>query len=310
MLRSALIGALVAAASWTAVAQQPSTPFTAGTSLVVVPVAVVDRKGQSLENLTVTDFEVREDGKPVAIQTFIPPQSISHGAESRFIVLALDNLRTPAELAWRVRSIAMRFVERMGPADTMTVIPINRGQGMTSSSKAELKAAIDRYRPAFGDTIRTFDQDASHSLRMIASLAEQSSTAPHRRRVIAVIGSVGTFNPQRRSAVSGDRDLAEDWFDAVRETARHNVSVYVIDPMGQGEGAYSGDHATSFSAETGGWAWANTNNFGGAVEQIWREAGSYYVLGYNAPVTDGKIHAIEVNVKVKGATVRARRGRG
>ena len=54
----------------------------------------------------------------------------------------------------------------------------------------------------------------------------------------------------------------------------------------------------------------NTNNFGAAVEQVWREAGSYYVLGYHAPINDHRLHEIEIKVNVKGVTVRARRGRG
>jgi VWFA-related protein len=199
----------------------------------------------------------------------------------------------------------------MGPADTMIVIPISGGRATTTSNKADLKAAIDRYRPAFGDTIRTFDDDSSHSLSMISELTRQASQAPQRRKVITIIGNAATFSPQRPSAVSRRaRDLTEEWFEAIRDTARHNISIYVIDPAGHGESAYAGDYATSFSTETGGWTWANTNNFAGAVEQIWREAGSYYVLGYNAPVTDRSLHAIEVKVQIKGATVRARRGRG
>ena len=79
--------------------------------------------------------------------------------------------------------------------------------------------------------------------------------------------------------------------------------------MGLREGGYPSDFATSFAAETGGWAWANTNNFGGAVEQIWREASSYYVVGYSAPIKDNKLHRIDVTVKGNALTVRARRGR-
>ena len=305
-----LVVSLLGLSIWSAAAPQQPSPFTATTNLVVVPVVVIDRKGQSIPNLTAADFQVREDDKPVVIQTFLPPTTNLAGDESRFVVLVLDNLRTPAELAWRVRSIAMRFVERMGPADTMMVIPISRGRSVTTSNKADLKTAIDRFSPALGDTIRTFDEDAAHSLSMISSLSEQMSRAPQRRKVMAIIGNAATFSPQRPAATSRGLDLTDEWFDAIRQTARYSISVYAIDPMGQAEGSYYGDYATSFASETGGWVWANTNNFGGAVAQIWREAGSYYVLGYNAPVSDGALHSIDVKVSVKGATVRARRGRG
>ncbi len=311
MIRTTLVALLLSLSAWSAAAPQQPTPFTASTNLVVVPVVVLDRKGQTVHNLTVADFEVREDGKPVVIETFTAPNAAVEGpAEGRFIVLVLDNLRTPAELAWRVRSIAVRFIDRMGPADTMTVISMSRGQAVSSGDKAALKSAVDRFKPAFGDTIRTFDEDSEHSFRTISELSMQMSKAPHRRKAMVIIGNAATFSPQRPSAVSRDRDLSQGWTQAIRETARQNVSVYAIDPMGLTPGGYYGDYATTFAAETGGWAWANTNNFGAAVEQIWREAGSYYVLGYVVPINDHRLHEIEVKVNVKDVTVRTRRGRG
>lgn len=312
MWRIRVVGVCLAAVVMTPAAAQQQPPFIGGTNLVVVPVAVVDRKGASIPNLTAEDFRIAEDGKPMNIELFVAPGAPAAGtaAEGRFIVLVLDNLRTPPELAFRVRSIAMRFVERMGPADTMTVIPISRGAATTTSDKTRLKTAIDAFKPAIGESIRSMAEDAEHSLRTIGELSRQMSEARQRRKVMVVIGDAATFNPQRPSAFS-DRgpDLSQEWPDAIRETARHNISVYLVDPTGLNAGGYYGDFATSFAAETGGWAWANTNNFGAAVEQIWREAGTYYVLGYNAPVNDQKLHTIDVQVTRQGATVRARRGR-
>jgi VWFA-related protein len=277
-----------------------------------VPAAVVDRKGASVPNLTVDDFRISEDGKPMDIGLFIAPAAASDTAteEGRFIVLVLDNLRTPAALAFRVRSIATRFVERMRPADTMTIIPISRGAATTTSDKTRLKAAIDGFKPAIGESIHSMAEDAEHSLRTIGELSRQMSEARQRRKVMVVIGDAATFNPQRQSAFSGrGPDLSQEWFDAIRETARYNISVYVVEPTGLSPDRHYDDFATSFAAETGGWAWANTNNFASAVDQIWREAGTYYVLGYNAPVNDDKLHTIDVKVTRQGATVRARRGR-
>ena len=303
--------ALMLSASTLATSQQ-QPPFTTGTNIVVVPVVVVDRKGQTVPNLTAADFSVQEDGKAVSIELFTAPNADSgnNATEGRFVVVVLDNLRTPAELAFRVKGIAMRFVDRLGPQDVMTVISINKGQALTTSDKAMLKAAVDRYKPDFGDTTRTMLQDAEHSLRTIGELASQMSKAPQRRKVMAIIGNSATFNPHLPSAFA-DRaaELSPEWRDAIRETSRHNVSVYAIDALGLREGEYPADYATSFVAETGGWAWANTNNFNAAVDQIWREAGNYYVLGYSAPINDSRLHRIDVKVNAKNVTVRARRGR-
>src|SRR5262245_21674633 len=81
-------------------------PFKAGTNLVVVPAVVVDSKGATVTGLTADDFRITEDGKPVAIETFTAP--VSSDAEnadtSRFIVVMLDNLSVPMELAYRVKN--------------------------------------------------------------------------------------------------------------------------------------------------------------------------------------------------------------
>ena len=70
------------------------------------------------------------------------------------------------------------------------------------------------------------------------------------------------------------------------------------------------DYSEGFAAQTGGRAWVNSGNFDGAIEQIWRESGSYYLLGYRAPVDSHRVHRIDVKVDLPGVVVRARRARG
>jgi hypothetical protein len=100
------------------------------------------------------------------------------------------------------------------------------------------------------------------------------------------------------------------WFDAIRNTSRNNISVYVMDPEGHTGGGERYDAARSFAAETGGEAMVNTNDVNRAVGRIWQDAGSYYLLGYAPSLDDGKPHRIDVKVKRAGVQVRARRSRG
>ena len=61
---------------------------------------------------------------------------------------------------------------------------------------------------------------------------------------------------------------------------------------------------------TDGRAIVNRNDLAKGMKQIIRDSSGYYLLGYNstqAP-TDGKFHAIKVEVKRKGVEVRARKG--
>src|SRR5262249_35120752 len=75
------------------------------------------------------------------------------------------------------------------------------------------------------------------------------------------------------------------------------------------EGLSNIDDAGSFADDTGGDAIMRTSNFDGAVNRIWHESGSYYVLGYAPPINDHRRHTIEVRVKRDGVTLRARRSR-
>ena len=135
--------------------QQPSQSFTTSSDLVVVPAVVVDRKGGLIGGLDVTAFQVFEDGQRVPLEAFLPPDDQGAGADGRFIVIVLDNLRTRAELGTRVKSIAGKFVSRMGPSDMVPAITLDSGRSSSAQTPAEVRAAINRFRPAFGDTIRT-----------------------------------------------------------------------------------------------------------------------------------------------------------
>jgi VWFA-related protein len=71
-----------------------------------------------------------------------------------------------------------------------------------------------------------------------------------------------------------------------------------------------GEGAVGLAADTGGFSVRNTNDLAGGIVRIGRESGSYYLLGYNpGPIPrDGRFRRIEVRVKRKGLTLRARRG--
>jgi len=309
MLRFPLIAAAIALWGLFGGAQQPQ-PFTAASDLIVVPAVVLDKKGALVPGLTQADFQIFEDGKAVPIATFVAPAPDAAGTEDgRFLVMVLDNLSTRPEFAFRVKDIAKKFADRMGPADVATVIMLNGGQSSSTNGPGAARAAIDRFRPAMGEMPMTPGQAAAHGLRMLGALTQQMARSSHPRKVMVFIGKPSMFSP-REAAAFADRgaDLSYTWFEAIRDTGRNNVTVYAIDPEGQ-TGNFE-DWSKSFAAETGGNAWSNTNNFNGAVDRIWQESGSYYLLGYAPPINDHRVHQIEVKVNAPNVTVRSRRARG
>jgi len=88
--------------------------------------------------------------------------------------------------------------------------------------------------------------------------------------------------------------------------SRSNVTVYLVNPAGLRP--RRPNDAIAFTEETGGEAFS-TNEFDKAVNQIWSEAGHYYLLGYEPPSAGGKSHRINVRVKRPNVVVRARRTR-
>jgi hypothetical protein len=129
--------------------------------------------------------------------------------------------------------------------------------------------------------------------------------------------------------------------DATREViasaTKSNVSIYGIDPRGLtalgdesiemtgfpddttldlgassllGEVRLSQDSLRVLSAETGGFATVNRNEFTTAYTRIVKDNSSYYVIAYYPPTDkrDGKLHQIQVRLTRPGLTVHARKG--
>lgn len=130
-------------------------------------------------------------------------------------------------------------------------------------------------------------------------------------------------------------DASQEGFQQVAEAARRaNAALYFVDTRGLDGllGGYSaqfgapiperdfmaaladvsqeGEGAAALAADTGGFSVRHTNDFAAGVVRVGRESSSYYLLGYNPGdiPRDGRFRKIEVRVRGKRLTVRARRG--
>jgi VWFA-related protein len=122
-------------------------------------------------------------------------------------------------------------------------------------------------------------------------------------------------------------DLLSDMKLVFDTLNRQNTSIYAVDPRGLAAFEYdvnegvgpqqdavglraSLDTLHELAENTDGRAIVDRNDLATGMKQIMRDSSGYYLLGYNstqAP-TDGKFHAIKVNVRKKGVDVRARKG--
>ena len=175
--RSAALAAAVAAASGAAVrAQAPPPPAggktsvteSANVSLVLLPVTVLDGKGEPIRGLTAADFEASDDGRPVRIESVdvderpvSPPPSpgasvrpISVSTAPRKFVLVFDlSSPSPKDLADAKRAAEDFVKRRMEPGDLAAVATVAEGRHAAISRRfiAEGKAIafeIGRVRPA------------------------------------------------------------------------------------------------------------------------------------------------------------------
>jgi hypothetical protein len=139
------------------------------------------------------------------------------------------------------------------------------------------------------------------ALRNAAAILE---AWPGARKTLALIGPGRTMK-------NADLDLLDE-NDDVRKTLaalqNANVTVYQFDPRGLQLEARGLDDFGTFADATGGRAIMNTNAPSDLVPQMFRESGSYYLLGIAEGEGNRKYHRLKVTVDRPGAVVRTRWG--
>jgi VWFA-related protein len=349
MNQGASIVAAMLAALLVATAQQPPR-FRSGVELVELDVSVLDRDRRPVRGLTAHDFMVLEDGKPQEIlsvaeidvpepvaaptpwmRDVTPDVRANLAAAERLIVLVLDDaqVRMQPVMTQTVREIGRRILDRLGPADLAAVVFTRNNSGAQpfTSDRARLLAAVEKFQAGFGGSAGGGDSSTEHfykaSLRTLKYVAESMASADQRRKAVIYVG------PGLPLTGGGSGPLYPDAEALFREAQRANVNIYSIDPSGLGAldsenpelaglpadaagrvHAINNDFLHSLAANTGGLAILNRNEFTTGVTQIFRENGSYYLVGYrssgNAP--PGQYRRIDVRVFRPGLLVRVRNG--
>ena len=271
---------------------------------LLIDAVAVDRNGMTVLDLRREDLEVWIGGYRVPIETLTAVTPADDTARS--IVLLLDDVTLEPALAPRAREAARRFVTRMLPGDQMTVVTLNGPSVESTGDRARLLRSVDAYNVRASGVMHP-DTLAEHVLGTIASLSRQLAEARGPRKTIVAIGPAWLFDTPIPPPTIG-RDLRREWTAALRAMALAHVTLYVIDPSGVG-GARTSGGASGFARETGGFAFANTNDLNDAADRVMREAGSYYLIEVADPPVGRKADLRELDVRVlrRGVSVRARR---
>jgi VWFA-related protein len=275
--------------------------------LVELDVVVLDKQSQPVRGLTQQDFQIKEDGRPVEVKTFaaVTTTGSTRSDDGRSVALLMDDMGIPMAGTHPMRSIAQIMLSPAQVGDEVSVVRLSNRSDEAFGDQAAALARIEGYQ---GGVIPFSRRDSGeYALKMVAKMARTLELIEHRRKLIICIG-VRPVCDVEEPALGATSPIWPAWVDALGATARANVSVYCIDRTGLTQRSYV--RGIGLVALTGGEVFANSNNFGSPAVAIWRDASTYYLLGYWPPVSSKALHSIDVKVARKDTRVRSRQVRG
>lgn len=275
------------------------------TTFVELDAVVLDKSDRPVKGLEQGDFQVKEDGRPVAVTSFseVSAAGIAGEADGRSVVLLLDDNAVPLYATSVMQNIARLFMSYARPADTVAVVRLTHRDDEVAG---DLQAALDRIDDYRAGSLSYFGWDMRDDLlQTVARVSRQLEPVAHRRKVLLCIGNRDVCDPYFEDPQSSM--LWKSWLDALSAAARANAAVYALSPAGVESRV---DLGLGLVDDSGGGDFARSNDFRRAAEMIWNEAGHYYLLGYTPTARPRDLHTIDVSMRRPGLHVRARRRRG
>jgi len=281
------------------------SPSGARMAFVELDAVVLDNTDHPVRGLQQGDFQVKEDGHPVAVTSFreVSAAGIAGPADGRSVVLLLDDNAVPLNATTIIQNIARLFMSYARPADAIAAIRLTHREDEAAGS---VQAAIDRIAEYRAGSLSFFGRDMTDdSLQTVARVARQLEAIEHRRKVLVCVGAREVCDPF--FVVPENSLIWPSWRDAMIATARANASVYSVSPAGVDSRIDLGDGLVE---NTGGGDFVRSNDFRRDARMIWDEAGHYYLLGYTPTARPRELHTIDVSVRRSGLHVHARHRRG
>jgi VWFA-related protein len=253
------------------------------TDLVNLSVSIFGRQvNQPTPALQQKEFAVFENGAPQEISFFA-------SAETPFdLVLLLDLSGSTSDKLGLIRKSAKRFVDAARPADRIGVVTFTAEVQVVSLPTLDhegLKKSIDKIEKPRGGT------NFWDALRFVLEHALGQTHAEHRRSAVIVMtdgvdnalpdvfgeGSTTTFDELIEIVRRSDSLVLPIYLDTEREAARHGTPL----------GAYSiaREQLAQLAAESGNLIYQarKIKDLDGVYEQVIRDLGTVYSLGYRSP---------------------------
>jgi VWFA-related protein len=287
-------------------AQQVPYVFESRVDMVSVPVAVTDDKGNFLTDLGVENFKVYEDGKPQEIRLFasglkeswvgLPPELKDETSGRQVVGLLLDASGSMEEDMNLVREAALKFLTNIPKTENLFIMDFDENIRLSQYSTDDQRAVSDRI----------YDVKAEGWTALYDALAtflDRMYGLPGKKTLVVFSDGVDS-----RSTLNVGEVL-----DMVKQS---EVTIHSIQFTGESRNASrefsDGRFLRQISSESGGsYAFGDSlQKLDDLYDKILEELFSQYTLGYVSTNTErnGKYRKIKVEVDVKDAKVRARRG--
>ena len=277
--------ALLAAPS----AQQPV--FRSSVDLVTFGVAVIDKKGNLVTDLSVEDFEVIEDGKPQAIKYFT--RGDDEGVETH-LGLMLDTSGSMERDLSLARSAAIKFLNLMPEAEDITLVDFDTEVRVTRYPQRDFARLVER--------IRMRKSDGWTALYDALGVYLDGADGREGRTILVMY----TDGADSRSQLN--------FGELMSLLKASHVTVYAV---GLIENTGSMRHELRMRLlqmveATGGQAFFpyQLKDLDASYEKVLAEIKSQYNLGYAStnPARDGAWRKVEIKVKRNDLKTRSRKG--
>ena len=287
---------------------------------VRIDVIARDARGRAVETLTAADFEIREDGAP---QVVTDAQFVR---KPRLIGIYLDEYYVGASQAAAVKAALHHFVDAdLAPEDQVAILrPLDSLLTIRlTTDRAALHRAIDAFEGRRGDyvprtelerSLLAGDRARADVQRAQSTWSTLNALTLHLANLRAGRSSV-LFVSEQADPIARRRgfETLPTSSSITRTANRSNVSVYVWDPRGAAERESTPDEGPNLlrvlADDSDGALMTGPENVDAGLQQMLVDAASYYLVAYrSARSRDGLFHSIEVGVKRKGVSVRARKG--
>jgi Ca-activated chloride channel homolog len=300
--------ALAASVAGDVLSAQQQPAFRDSSDLVRVFATVIDRDGRLATTLTREQFEVRDEGKPQPLTQFDnSPQPIR-------LVVMLDVSGSMEGNLPLLRDASAQLFRRLRPDDVARVGAFGNQIVISPTFTNDARALVEALP-------RHIDPDAPTPLwRAVNQAIDAFDPGDDRRKVVLVLSDGKDSGPisfrERPVSQAEIIDRARDQDVMIYGVAMRSRSRQPV-PPGIGPGGLQAmvmadlpDPGLARAAEESGGGFLEIRygqDLSSAFTSVADELHTQYLLGFEPPKRDGKVHDINVRVSASGHKARARR---